>query len=160
MKQRHVQWKTLAWTILLPLVVGGLIGSLFTTPAIDGWYALLEKPSFNPPNWVFGPVWTVLYIMMGAALYLVMTAKSKLSKKPALYVFIGQLVLNLGWSIIFFGLHMPLLGLIEIVLLIIAVLYTIVTFAPHSKTAAWLLAPYVAWLLFATSLNTGIVLLN
>ena len=132
----------------------GVLGSFFTFSAIPIWYATLNKPSFSPPNWVFGPVWTVLYILMGISLYLVWTKK----KVPS--VFWVQLVLNAAWSIIFFGMKNPVLSLVDIVALWIAIILTIKSFYPISKTAFYLLIPYLLWVSFATILNLSIVLLN
>lgn len=138
----------------------GAVGSLATVPNIPTWYATLEKPIFNPPNWVFGPVWTLLYILMGISLYLVWTSKSKQSKQLA-YIFFGlQLLLNTLWSIIFFGLQQPWLAVIVIVMLLLAIIATIQAFSKFSRTAALLLAPYVAWVSFATILNLSVAILN
>ena len=139
----------------------GIIGSVFTAPAISGWYATLVKPSFNPPAWVFGPVWTTLFLLMGIAAFLIW--KKGLDRRDvciALGVFLGQLVLNTLWSIIFFGLHSPGGALIEIIFLWLAILATIIFFAKISKPAAWLLAPYILWVSFAMYLNYAIWALN
>ena len=132
----------------------GVLGSFFTFSAIPIWYATLNKPSFSPPNWVFGPVWTVLYILMGISLYLVWTKK----KVPS--VFWVQLVLNAAWSIIFFGMKNPVLSLVDIVALWIAIILTIKSFYPISKTAFYLLIPYLLWVSFATILYLSIVIVN
>ncbi len=147
-------------SILSPLLIGA-IGSLFTFQSIPVWYAGLAKPELAPPNWIFGPVWTVLYILMGSAAFLVWRRGLELRKvRLALSLFIGQLVLNALWSIIFFGLHNPGLAFIEIVFLWTAIVATIVSFAHISKTAAWLLAPYIVWVSFASYLNFAIWMLN
>jgi translocator protein len=147
-------------SILGPLLVG-VIGSLFTFQSIPVWYAGLAKPKFSPPNWVFGPVWTVLYILMGCAAFLVWRRGLELREvRLALSLFIGQLVLNALWSIIFFGFHNPGLAFIEIIFLLIAIVATIVSFAHVSKTAAWLLVPYIVWVSFASYLNFAIWMLN
>lgn len=139
----------------------GLAGTPFTTAAIPTWYATLEKPFFSPPNWLFGPVWTVLYLMMGVSLYLIAQHGWKKPKvRTALSYFGLQLVLNLLWSISFFGLRSPVLGLINIVLLWLAILLTIKKFNPLSKTASYMLVPYLAWVSFATLLNAAIWWLN
>ena|SRR5690349_403322 len=140
--------------------VAGAIGSLATTPNIPTWYAALEKPFFNPPNWVFGPVWTLLYILMGISLYLVWTAKNKNQKTTAYKLFGLQLVLNALWSIVFFGLHQPWLAVVVIGALLVVLTITIKVFSGYSKAAAWLLVPYIAWVSFATTLNIGVALLN
>lgn len=139
----------------------GIIGSVFTAPAIPGWYADLTKPALNPPAWVFGPVWTTLFALMGVAAFLVW--KKGLDRKDAriaLCLFIIQLVLNTLWSIIFFGLHSLGGALIEIIFLWLAILATIISFFNISKTAAWLLVPYLLWVSFATYLNAAIWVLN
>jgi benzodiazapine receptor len=146
--------------------LAGIIGSVFTTPSIDGWYAGLVKPTLNPPAWVFGPVWTTLYALMGIAAFLIWssyakaTADKKKGIKIALTLFGTQLVLNTLWSIIFFGLHSPGGALIEIMFLWLAILATIIAFAKISKPAAWLLVPYIAWVSFASYLNFMIWMLN
>jgi tryptophan-rich sensory protein len=144
---------------LISLAAGG-IGSLATIPNIPTWYAALEKPFFNPPNWLFGPVWTLLYVLMGVSLYLVWVTPYKKSKQQAFVVFGVQLALNALWSLVFFGLHMPWAGVMVIVLLLAGIVATVKLFWPISKTAAYLLLPYVAWVSFATALNFAIALLN
>lgn len=139
----------------------GIIGSLFTASAIPGWYAGLVKPEFNPPNWVFGPVWTTLYALMGIAAFLVWKRGSERREvKTALAIFVGQLALNTLWSIIFFGLNNPGAAFIEIILLWIAIAITIAVFAKISRAAAWLLVPYLLWVSFAGYLNYAIWALN
>jgi translocator protein len=139
----------------------GFIGSVVTTPAIPEWYQTINKPSFNPPNWIFAPVWTTLYILMGIAFSLVWGKGFKSKKnKSALYFFLAQLVLNFIWSFLFFGLHNPLLAFIEIILLWISILYTIIRFWKISKPAGYLLIPYILWVSFASFLNLFIVILN
>lgn len=153
-----------SWIVLLVMIVGcqlaGGIGTLFTSPAIPTWYATLEKPLLNPPSWVFGPVWTMLYIFMGIALFVVWRSPSRQSKRWA-YVFFGvQLVLNTLWSIVFFGWQNPQLAFFELVALWLAILATIITFYRISHTAAWLLVPYLVWVSFAGYLNFSIWQLN
>lgn len=136
------------------------IGSLATIPNIPTWYAALEKPLFNPPNWIFGPVWSVLYALMGIALALVILEVTKKSKKQA-YVWYGiQLVLNTLWSLVFFGLHSPWAGTIIIIALIVSIAMTMREFSKINKTSVWLLLSYIAWVMFATYLTVGISLLN
>ena len=135
----------------------GLIGSLFTAPAISTWYAELTKPSFTPPGWIFGPVWTVLYLLMGVAAFLVWRKGLRHRQvKVALWAFFGQLALNSLWSIIFFGLRNPGLAFAEIVVLWAAIIATAYLFFKVSKPAAWLLAPYLLWVSFAGFLNYSI----
>lgn len=136
-------------------------GSTVTTPAIDTWYASLNKPFFNPPNWVFGPVWTVLYGLMGVAMYLVWNKGLKGKKERfAMKVFFAQLFANFMWSFVFFGLESPVGGLVVILLLWAGIFYTIRLFKKIDKTAAYLLVPYLLWVSFATLLNLFIVILN
>ncbi len=132
----------------------GLVGTPFTVAAIPTWYQSLNKPFFSPPNWIFGPVWTALYLLMGISAYLVWI------KKGALNYFLIQLFLNFLWSVLFFGLRSPLLGFIDIVTLWIFILITILQFYKISKPAAYLLIPYLLWVSFATLLNLSIILLN
>jgi len=140
----------------------GVIGSFFTAPAVQsGWYIGIVKPALNPPAWVFGPVWTTLFALMGIAAFLVWKkGLDRRDVKIALGIFLGQLVLNTFWSIIFFGLHSPGGALIEIVFLWLAILSTIVAFYKISKPAAWLLVPYILWVSFAMYLNYSIWMLN
>jgi tryptophan-rich sensory protein len=136
-------------------------GSAVTMPSISAWYSELNKPFFNPPNWIFGPVWTILYILMGIALYLVWNRGLKDKKVgKAVMVFIIQLALNFLWSLFFFGLHLPFIAFLTIIALWIMIFYTIVLFKSRSKTASWLLIPYVVWVSFAMILNLFIVILN
>lgn len=137
------------------------IGSVFTTPAIDSWYATLNKPVFSPPNWVFGPVWTLLYLLMGISLYFVWIAKTeKKAKRHGITLFFIQLALNVLWSMLFFGLKLPIAAFIGIVLLWLAIFLTIKNFLHISKFTGWLLIPYLAWVSFATVLNLSVVILN
>ena len=137
----------------------GFIGSNFTSPAIPTWYATLQKPTFAPPNWVFFPVWTALFILMGISLFLIWQKEDK-KVKTAIYIFAGQLVLNVLWSVAFFGLRSPIAGLMEIIILWIAILATIMSFVKISRTAAYLLIPYILWVSFAAFLNFSIWGLN
>ena len=141
--------------------LAGLIGSLVTTPAIPTWYAALNKPSFNPPNWLFAPVWIILYFFMGLAMYLIWNKGLKDKRvKKALWLFALQLIFNVFWSFLFFGLRSPLLALIEIIILWVAILLTILSFFKISKPAGFLLFPYLLWVSFATLLNFFIFRLN
>jgi benzodiazapine receptor len=141
---------------VLCFAVAGL-GSLATTPNIPTWYATLNKPSWNPPNWLFGPVWTFLYAMMAVAGWLVW---KRVGWATAIICFAVQLALNLAWSFIFFGAHQTGLAFLEIILLWLAILATIISFFPVSKTAAALLIPYLLWVSFAAILNFTIWRLN
>lgn len=162
----------------------GLIGSIFTTPVIFGWYAGLAKPVFTPPSWIFAPAWTALFLLMGISLYLVWEKRlapkipaadsevkfwNVISKKlwvgswkeeNAIIIFFLQLGLNVLWSVIFFGLRAPDIAFVEIIMLWFAILYTVVNFHRISKPAAYLLLPYLAWVSFAAVLNLFIVILN
>lgn len=141
--------------------LAGLIGSIFTFEAIPTWYAALIKPPFNPPNWVFGPVWTVLYTLMGISLFLVWKKGDKgFNIKNAVIIFIIQLLLNAVWSAIFFGAKSVLSAFILISLLWIAILLTMIQFNKVSKPAAYLLLPYLLWVSFASYLNLSIYILN
>lgn len=140
-------------------LLAGFIGSAFTAPAIPGWYASLVKPPFNPPNFVFAPVWTTLYLLMGFAAFLVWASERE-DSVPALYRFALQLVLNAAWSMVFFGLRSPIGGLVVIALLWYSILMTIIWFARVSRPAAWLLGPYILWVSFAAVLNLSILVLN
>jgi len=136
------------------------LGSIATVHNIPIWYAALDKPFFNPPNWVFGPVWTVLYALVGVSLYLVWTGKTDGNARLAYTVYGTQLALNALWSIVFFGLHQPEFALIIIISLIVATTYTMKLFRPYSKLAGNLLIPYLAWISFAMCLNLAIAILN
>lgn len=139
----------------------GLIGTIFTMPAIGTWYATLARPELAPPNWIFAPVWTTLYLLMGIAAFLVwQKGLDRKEVKVALAIFGVQLVLNTLWSIIFFGLQSPGWAFVEIVFLWTAIVATIIAFAKVSKPAAWLLAPYILWVSFAGYLNFMIFWLN
>lgn len=141
--------------------LAGIIGSVFTAPSIADWYGELVKPAINPPSWVFGPVWTTLFALMGIAAFLVWKkGLERRDVKIALGIFIGQLMLNTLWSIVFFGLQNPGGALIEIGLLWSAILATIIAFARISKPAAWLLLPYILWVSFAMYLNYALWTLN
>jgi tryptophan-rich sensory protein len=139
----------------------GIIGSVFTMPAIGTWYASLQKPFFNPPNWLFAPAWAILFALMGIALYLVWEKGFKeKSVKIATKIFGMQLALNVLWSVWFFGLKSPLFAFFEIILLWIIIFATIWQFNKVSKKAAFLLIPYIAWVSFAAALNFAVWLLN
>lgn len=139
----------------------GIIGAVFTASAIPTWYATLAKPAKNPPAWVFGPVWTTLYFLMGVAAFLVWRqGLEKKEVKTAIGIFGLQLALNALWSIVFFGLRSPALALANIVALWLAILWTMAVFHKISRPAAYLLIPYVAWVSFAMYLNYAILKLN
>lgn len=139
--------------LVLPQLTG-LIGSLFTFSAINDWYQFLAKPSFSPPNWLFGPVWIALYLMMGIAWYLAWKRGA-----PA-KLFLIHLVFNCLWSIIFFGLKSPGLAFMEILVLWGLIVVVMVQFYHFNKLSTWLLLPYLLWVSFASFLNLSIYLLN
>ena len=153
-------WLKLAISIVVCLCAG-MVGSLFTRDAITSWYVFLQKPAFTPPGWLFAPVWTLLYIMMGIAVFLVWRkGLDQFQVRESVIIFIIQLVLNAGWSYAFFGLRSPLTGLIVIVPLWTAILLTIINFFKVSRAAAYLLIPYILWVSFATVLTFAFYLLN
>lgn len=157
MKRRTIL--LLAASLALPLAAGAL-GGFATAGSVTTWYPTLAKPSFNPPAWVFGPVWTTLYLMMGVSLFLVWRREPSGARNAALGIYGIQLLLNLAWSFLFFGLQRPGVALVDIVLLDIGILATIHVFRRHSAAAAALLIPYLLWCLFATALNAAIWHLN
>ncbi len=153
-------WMKLVISLVLPLAVGGIAG-LFTTSEISGWFQTIRKPAWQPPNWVFGPVWTGLYILMGIAFYLVWKSPAPAkTKRMAVTLWIIQLVFNFFWSFIFFKKHQIDWALGEIVILWFFILLTILSFGRVSKPAAWLMVPYISWVTFATLLTLNIYQLN
>ena len=146
--------------MLLPQIAGA-IGALFTSPGENSWYQALEKPFFNPPSWIFGPVWTILYICMGVAVFLVWNyAQEGKKKEKALLLFWVHLIFNASRSIVFFFLQSPEWAFINILIILVFIYQLIKQFYPLKKKAAYLLVPYLAWVSFATLLNLSIVLLN
>jgi tryptophan-rich sensory protein len=143
---------------VLPLIVGGLSG-YFTASNIATWYVTLNKPFFNPPNYLFGPVWTVLYLMMGISLGMIINAKHS-NKNKSLIIFSIQLVLNFFWSVIFFSLQSPGWAAIEIIAMWLSIIYMIRNFYKINKWAGWLQIPYLLWVTFASVLNISIYVLN
>lgn len=152
-------WVSLSAWIVVCLIVGTL-GTRWTAPAIPGWYSRLRKPSFSPPNWVFAPVWTTLYILMAVAAWRVTTSPATPDRGWALDLFILQLALNLVWSWIFFGRRALGAALAEVLVLWAAIAATIAVSARVDALAAWLLVPYLAWVSFASLLNAAIWRLN
>lgn len=152
-------WIGLIVFLVICFVAAG-IGSAVTTPQIDGWYASLAKPSWNPPNRIFGPVWTALYLAMALAAWLVWRQGGIAGAKVPLALFGFQLALNTLWSCLFFGLENPGLAFAEVLLLWVAIAATMVTFWFRSKVAGLLFAPYLAWVTFAAFLNFTIWRLN
>ena len=146
-------------SVAAPLAVGAL-GSVFTSGSVNTWYSTLNKPAFNPPNWVFGPVWTLLFILMGVSFYLVWNKKFGKEPKKLIGIYAFQLILNLLWSLCFFGWQNPTLALGEIIVLWIAIAVNAFWFHQISRIAGNLLIPYLLWVSFAAVLNTAIVVLN
>lgn len=147
-------------SVVLALGIG-LLGGIFTGPEIQSWFAQLNKPVWNPPNWLFAPVWTVLYIMMGISFYLVWKTKANAdTKRWAIIIFLLQFALNFLWSFIFFREHQMGWAFVEIVVLWIAICCTIIAFSRIHTSAAWLLVPYVCWVSFAGILNYTIWQMN
>jgi len=152
-------WLGLAVFIALCFLAAG-IGSLWTSPNVNTWYAGLQKPPWTPPGWVFGPVWSILYLSMAVAAWLVWRKEGFSGARLPLSLFGVQLVLNAAWSGLFFALRSPGAALVEILLLWCAILATTVAFWGRSRPAAWLMAPYLAWVTFAVGLNFSIWRLN
>lgn len=154
-----------AWTragiAILPVLAALLLGQWVTFPNLDPWYAALVKPSFNPPNWIFGPVWTTLYVLMAYSVWRILRVQGAPSaRRTALSLFFIQLALNALWSWLFFGLHMPLAGLLDIVPQFLIIVATVFCFSRLDRIAAWCLAPLGAWVAFAGVLNFAIWRLN
>lgn len=147
-----------AFFILISLAAGW-IGSLATMPAIETWYATLNKPAWTPPNYVFGPVWTLLYVLMGYAAFLVSQSK-KAGKTLVLWFFIAHLAVNTLWSVSFFGIKDLLLAQIIIILLLGIIVLLTALFFRYSRAAGWLMVPYVLWVTYASTLNAGVLFLN
>ena len=141
--------------------LAGVVGSVFTFPSIASWYKFLEKPFFSPPNWIFGPVWTILYTLMGIALFLVWRkGLADKAVKGAVVIFLVHLAANSLWSVIFFGLHNLLLAFLEILILWLLIVIVTAKFYKINKTAAYLLVPYILWVSFASVLNFSVWWLN
>jgi translocator protein len=152
--------KKMILSLLLTLGIG-VLGAFVTAGESSGdWYTNLNKPWYQPPSWLFSPVWTLLYILMGIAFYYVWKKPLSRERNNAITIFLAQLLMNFLWSFIFFSLHSPGLALIDIVILWITILLTIFSFSKLSKTAAWLLVPYIVWVSFATVLNWDIWRMN
>lgn len=162
LRVRPTGWRS--WLALLGFVgvclMVGAIGGMMTAPAIDTWYRALAKPSFNPPDAVFGPVWTALYVIMGFAAWRVWRVAGFFNGRVALRLFGTQLMLNLLWTFLFFVLQSPAAAFFEILLLIAGIIGTIVAFRQHDKWAELAMVPYLMWVLFAAVLNGAIWYLN
>ena len=153
------QFAALAVFVLLTFAAGAL-GGWATSASVASWYPGLQKPSWNPPSWVFGPVWTALYITIGVAAWLVWRRREAGGGRAALAAWSIQLALNAGWSVVFFGMRQPGWAVVEIAALWCAIAVTIGLFARHSRGAALLLVPYLAWVSFAAILNVTIWRVN
>lgn len=156
---KNIQFGKLLFYVILCLAVG-FASSYFTQSSIATWFQALNKPWFNPPSWLFAPVWTSLYVLMGISAYLISISENLEDKKISIKLFYTQLILNFLWSFSFFYMRNPLLGLINILFLWIAIVVMIVQFSKISKSAAWLQIPYICWVSFATILNFSLWQLN
>jgi len=146
--------------IAIPLVVGA-IGGFFTAHSVKTWYPTLAKPAFNPPDWIFAPVWTTLYILIGISAYRVWQKRKEIVHFPrTIAIYLMQLILNLMWSFIFFYAHQIGVALVEIVLLLVIVIINARVFYKVDKTAGLLFVPYILWVGFATLLTASIFSLN
>lgn len=156
---KKINWKKLGLCVLgCELAVAS--GAVFTASSVNGWYVTLNKPFYNPPSWIFGPVWTILFALMGISFYLILEAKNDERRKRAISLFVYQFILNVLWSLLFFGLRQPWLAYLDIVGMWILIFLTIKSFLKLNKTAGWLLYPYLAWVSFASLLNLSVAFLN
>lgn len=146
-------------SLILPLSIGAFAG-MFTSEAIPGWYATLNRPSFNPPNWLFGPVWTTLYLLMGVSFYLIWKQKKSKERNFAMLVFLIQLALNFAWSFIFFYFNKIGFAFAEIVLLWLSIVLMMIRFYKIKPITAYINIPYLLWVSFASMLNLAYYLLN
>jgi len=146
-------------SIILPLSLGAIAG-MFTSQSVPEWYATLNRPSFNPPNWIFGPVWTTLYILMGISFFLIWKQEASKDRNRAILIFLLQLLLNFAWSFIFFYFNMIGLALVEIILLWISIVMMLIVFYKIKPTASYINIPYLLWVTFATVLNASYYFLN
>jgi tryptophan-rich sensory protein len=153
------QWVVLAGLLLASFLVA-FVGGLASTSGVDGWYATAAKPPWTPPNWLFGPVWTVLYTTMAVAAWLVWRRWGWQGAKPALLLYAAQLALNAIWTPLFFGAELLWLGLAVIVALDLVLAATVLAFFRRHRPAGALLVPYLLWALYATTLNAGVAYLN
>jgi translocator protein len=151
-------WKLII-SIILPLSVGAVAG-MFTSMAIPEWYAGLRQPSFNPPNWIFGPVWTTLYIVMGFSFFLIWKMEATKERNRAILIFLVHLLLNFGWSFFFFYFKVIGIALIEIIMLWSTIVIMLISFYRLKPLAAYMNIPYLLWVTFATALNAAYFFLN
>ncbi len=152
------------WKLAICIIIcqaTGIISGLLTNTQNNDWYDKIVKPSWNPPGYLFGPVWTILYFLMGISLWLIWKSNGLESQKvEACLIFAIQLFLNFWWTILFFKLHSPIAAFAEIIVMIALIILTIYKFSKISKTAAWLLVPYISWVCFAAILNYNLWKLN
>ena len=161
MKNRRVRDIAKLLISIIACQFAGFIGSIFTTPSIPTWYATLQKPPFTPPNWLFAPAWITLYLLMGISAFIIWRRGVDSTRvRDALIVFLIQLILNSLWSVVFFGLKSSLYGVVVIIVLWIAILFTILKFFKLSTVAGGILLPYILWVSFAAVLNISIWILN
>ncbi|MHC1705067.1 MAG: TspO/MBR family protein [Tenuifilaceae bacterium] len=146
-------------SILLPLSLGAIAG-MFTAQAVPEWYATLNRPFFNPPNWIFGPVWTTLYLILGVSFFLIWKQNPSKQRNQAIMIFLIQMILNFGWSFLFFYYNMIGFALFEIVVLWLSIIGMIILFYRIKPLAAYMNIPYLLWVTFATILNAGYYFLN
>jgi translocator protein len=156
---KQSQLHKLVLSLILTLGTGAIAG-IFTGQSVDDWYVTLNRPSFNPPNWVFGPVWSTLYLLMGISLYLVWKLKPSQARTRAILIFLVQLILNFAWSFLFFYFHQVGTALVDIIILWTAIIAMITLFFRVRPVAAYLNIPYLLWVSFATILNTAYFFLN
>src|SRR5689334_18981414 len=156
------QWINLLYALvaIIAVAAASIIGQIATYPSLVPWYASLTKPAFNPPNWMFGPIWTILYVLMALAVWRILLLPSGSARRTALILFFAQLTLNAAWSWLFFAAKSPFLGLVDIVPQLVLIVTTTVAFHRLDRLAAYCLVPLVVWVAFATVLNFSIWLLN
>ncbi|MCH9621626.1 MAG: Tryptophan-rich protein TspO [Chlamydiia bacterium] len=160
---KSISWKDVFIFICVYLVVLSIQfgGAAFTFTSLDNWYQNLNKPGWNPPDFVFGPVWMFLYFLIALSIWMVIRSNAKTKLKVSCYIVtIVSLVLNFFWTYFFFGLRSPLLGMIDIFTLILFILFSIYFYQKVNKIAAWLLVPYLLWVVYASTLNVAIFILN
>ncbi len=158
---RSYGWASHALIAALVVVTASFIGTRATIPNIPIWYAGLQKPPFTPPNWLFGPVWTLIYAALALSFYRILRKDPGApGRSRAIIAFMVQITLNALWSVSFFGLHSPALGLVVIALLWLSIVANMIAFWTLDHIAAWPFAPYLAWVTFAGALNVAIVMLN
>lgn len=162
MRQSKAWWQSIAVAILAVGLCGlaAAIGGAYTASSVRDWYPTLLRPSWNPPDWVFAPAWSVLYLLMALAVWMVWRCSQGAAALRAYVLFLAQLALNAAWPALFFGLRRPGLAFVEITVLWVAILATMLAFWRHRPVAAWLLLPYLGWVTFAAVLNLWIALYN